>query len=79
MLFSLHRLSVHRHSRALNQLFGVGIKKTTVFLWIADRTWAEDVLGAVAEPGHGQRCATVHAGPEQRWAALVCRCGQTRL
>lgn len=77
MLFSLQRLSVHRHSQALNQLFGVEIKKTTVFLWIADRTWAEDVLGTVAEPGHGQCCATVHAGPEQRWASLVCRRGQT--
>lgn len=49
-----------------------------MFLWIADQTRAEDVLGTVAEPGHGQCRAAVHAGPEQRWASFVCRCGQTR-
>lgn len=81
MLFSLHRLSLHRHSRALKPPFRVstGDREKPVLLWIlglvAGHTRAEDVLGTVAEPGHGQCRAAVHAGPEQRWARLVCRCG----
>lgn len=78
VLFSLLRMSLHRHSEALKQLSAQRIEKTAVFLWIADHTRIEDVLGTVAEPGHGQCCASaVHAGPEQRWASLVCRCGNS--
>lgn len=75
MLFSLRRL---RHSQAFKttaQRQHRGSGKPAVFLWIADLTGAEDVLGTVAEPGHSKRCAAVHAGPKQRWASLVCRCG----
>lgn len=47
-----------------------------MFLWIADHTRIEDVLGIVAEPGHSPCCSAVHAGREQRWASLVCTvCG----
>lgn len=49
-----------------------------MFLWIADHTGIEDVLGTVAEPGHGQCRTAVPAGSEQRLARLVHGCGSSR-
>lgn len=74
MLFRLHCMC-----EASKQLSAQRIEKTAVFLWRADHTGIEDVLGAVAEPGHGQcRSCAMHAGPEQRWASPACRSGKIR-